>query len=98
MQAHSADLRSEIEDEALVATLAQDYHAAALDAATRAVLDYAVKLTRTPAACCEEDIAALRAHGFADDAIVDLVQVVAYFNYINRVADGLGVTPEAEAE
>jgi alkylhydroperoxidase family enzyme len=42
----------------------------------------------------EADVAGLRRHGFADRAIHDAVQVVAYFNYINRVADALGVEPE----
>ena len=40
------------------------------------------------------DLDALRAHGFDDRAIHDAVQVIAYFNYINRVADALGVEPE----
>lgn len=42
----------------------------------------------------ETDVAALRRHGFDDAAIHDTVQVAAYFNYINRVAEGLGVEPE----
>jgi alkylhydroperoxidase family enzyme len=41
-----------------------------------------------------EDLDVLRGHGFDDKAISDAVQVVAYFNYINRVADALGVDPE----
>jgi uncharacterized peroxidase-related enzyme len=73
-----------------------DYTAAPLDAAMRAVLDFAVKLTRTPASVTREDIEALRAHGFDDRSIHDIVQVTAYFNYINRVADGLGIDPEPE--
>ncbi len=40
------------------------------------------------------DLDVLRGHGFGDEAISDAVQVVAYFNYINRVADALGVDPE----
>lgn len=43
----------------------------------------------------EADIAGLRAHGFDDRAIHDATQVIAYFNYINRIADALGVEPEA---
>jgi alkylhydroperoxidase family enzyme len=41
-----------------------------------------------------DDIATLRAAGFDDVAIHDLVQVIAYFNYINRIADALGTEPE----
>jgi len=41
-----------------------------------------------------DDVAELHAHGFADRAIHDAVQVIAYFNYINRVADALGIEQE----
>jgi len=58
------------------------------------LLTYAVKLTRTPAAMRREDVDALQAHGLDDRAIVDANQVVAYYNYVNRVADGLGVELE----
>ena len=60
------------------------------------MLDHALKLTRTPAACTGADVAALRAAGLTDLQIVDAVQVAAYFNYINRVADALGVDAEPE--
>jgi uncharacterized peroxidase-related enzyme len=59
-----------------------------------ALLAYALKLTRTPSAMTERDVDALREHGLDDRAIVDANQVVAYFNYVNRVADGLGVELE----
>ena len=58
--------------------------------------DYVVKLTLKPAECCQEDIAALRAAGASDLEIHATVQVAAYFNYINRVADSLGVDLEPE--
>jgi uncharacterized peroxidase-related enzyme len=57
--------------------------------------EFAVKLTTDPAAMGEADVQALRATGFEDTAIHDATQVVAYFNYINRVADALGVAPES---
>jgi uncharacterized peroxidase-related enzyme len=56
------------------------------------MLDYAAKLTREPWATREADIAALRAAGFADRDILDINQVAAYYAYVNRVADGLGVS------
>jgi uncharacterized peroxidase-related enzyme len=59
-----------------------------------ALLGYAIKLTREPARLVEDDVQRLRAHGLSDRDIVDANQVVAYYNYVNRVADGLGVEPE----
>ena len=62
--------------------------------ADAAMLDYAVKLTRHPGAMDESDVEALRAAGFGDRAILDICQIVAYYNYVNRLADGLGVELE----
>ncbi len=53
-------------------------------------------MTRQPAALRRQDIETLRRHGFTDRDILDAVEVVAYFNYINRVADALGIDPEPE--
>lgn len=58
------------------------------------MLEYAEKLALTPAKITHADVDRLRAAGFSDRAISDIVQVVAYFSYINRVADGIGVDPE----
>ena len=60
----------------------------------RALCAYAEKLTLSPAAMNEADIDALRDAGLDDIAIHDATQVVGYFNYINRVADALGVERE----
>jgi alkylhydroperoxidase family enzyme len=54
-----------------------------------------VKLTLTPAAVGPADIERLRAVGLDDEAITSATQVIAYFNYINRIAEGLGVPMEA---
>lgn len=64
--------------------------------ADRAMLDFAIKLTRTPAAMARDDVEGLRTHGFSDTAIHDIVQVTALFAYYNRLADGLGIDPEPE--
>lgn len=74
--------------------MASDWRRAELGAADRALCAFADKLTRTPSAMELGDVAELRRHGFTDAAIHDAAQVVAYFNYINRVADALGVEPE----
>jgi alkylhydroperoxidase family enzyme len=57
-------------------------------------MHYAERLTRTPAAMTAADIEGLRAVGLDERAINDAIQVVSYFNYINRIADGLGLPPE----
>jgi uncharacterized peroxidase-related enzyme len=71
-----------------------DYREADLTPVDRALCDHAVKLSRTPATVREDDIATLRSLGLSDAAISDATQVIAYFNYINRIADGLGVDLE----
>jgi len=80
----------------LVEAIKNDYRTAELDEATRAVLDFAVKLTRTPGEMKPSDLDALRQHSLSELAIHDIVQVASYFNYINRIADGLGVDLEPE--
>ncbi len=80
----------------MVEAIKTDYRTAKLDEATRAVLDFVVKLTRTPGEMKSSDLDALRQHGLSDLAIHDIVQVAAYFNYINRIADGLCVDLEPE--
>ncbi len=60
------------------------------------MLDFAVKLTLTPARMTEKDVKDLRQQGFDDGAIHDIVQVTALFNYYDRLADGMGIDPEPE--
>lgn len=82
--------------EAFVEAVARDWRAAGLDEVDTALAAYAEKLTRTPGRMEEADVANLRAVGLDDVAIHDLIQVIAYFNYINRVADGVDVELEPE--
>ena len=58
------------------------------------MLNYAAKLTERPADIFAKDIEQLRDVGFKDRAILDINQIVAYFAYVNRIADGLGVDLE----
>jgi uncharacterized peroxidase-related enzyme len=88
------DLRAEVDDQEMVDRIANDWRSAGLDSATTALLEYAEKLTRNPSSIGRGDIDLLRAHGFDDEGISSVTQVVAYFNYINRIAEGLGVTAE----
>ena len=67
---------------------------APLTEADRAMLDFAVKLARDPRSMTRDDIETLRAAGFSDTAIHDVVQITGFFSYYNRLADGLGIDPE----
>ncbi len=67
---------------------------AELSDADRALCDYAAKLTRTPADVTQSDIDKLRKLDLSDQVISDAAQVISYFNYINRIAEGLGVDLE----
>jgi uncharacterized peroxidase-related enzyme len=77
-----------------VKALAEDFRRADLGPRSRAILEYADMLTREPWAVREADVEALRAAGMTDSAILDVAQVTAYYAYVNRLADGLGVELE----
>lgn len=74
--------------------MAHDWTNAELKAADRALCAFAVKLTHNQHDIGPADLDELRGYGFDDTAIHDATQVVGYFNYITRIADGLGVEPE----
>ena len=59
-----------------------------------AICNFAKKLTETPNLVDKQDIELLESYDFSDKDISQIVQIIAYFNYINRVADGLGLEPE----
>lgn len=94
MQSHLHDLRAEVDDEGLVDRFAADWRSAGLDEPTYALMAYAVKLTSDPGGCGRQDIEDLRSVGFDDAGISSAVQVIGFFNYYNRIADGLGVEIE----
>ena len=96
MESHEADLRSEVKDDAKVRAIQEDFRSVDLGARPRALLEFAEKLTRTPAKMTAEDTGRLRTAGFSDEAIVDAAHLVGYFNYSNRVMDALGIQPEPE--
>ena len=58
-------------------------------------LRYAVKLTKTPGAMNDADVDELRSVGFSDRDILDITEVVGYYCYANRIADGPGIEPES---
>ena len=81
-------------DEGLVEAVRRDYKTAPLEERERVMLDYAVALTRDATRVTPEHHAALRAAGFDDVAILQITLIASWFNYINRVADALGVGRE----
>ena len=77
-----------------MAAVKRDGSGAPLDDRQRALCVWAEKLTRAPGAMRATDLGPLRVAGLDDEAILHLAEVVAYFNFINRIADGLGVDRE----
>ncbi len=89
-------IRDDKKAEKVLSGILDDYKTAAISEKEKAMLDYAVKLTKEPAAVKKEDLDKLREFDLSDRDILDLNQVIAYFNYVNRTADGLGIELEAE--
>jgi len=81
----------------VVEAVKSDFHRATLSEPDRALLRYAETLTLRSSEVTEAKVQALRDAGLADEDIHDAAQIVAYFNYINRVCDGLGCKSEPEA-
>jgi len=94
MESHQSDLRAEVGSQEKVLEIQNDYRQSGLKNEELSMLDYAIKLTLSPSAMRAEDIEGLRRNGFTDEQIVDAVHCIGYFNFINRVLDGLGVDPE----
>jgi uncharacterized peroxidase-related enzyme len=78
-------------DKSLVEALIEDYRTAPIDQADRTMLDYVVQLTKDATRISKDDHEKLRAVGFDDKAILQITLIASWFNYINRVADALGV-------
>ena len=85
-------------DNSLVEALRRDYCAAPISEQERAMCDYVVKLTRDAVQCSPADLNKLRAVGFDDKGILQITLIASWFNYINRVADALGVGRDNPAE
>ena len=81
-------------DKGLVEALEKDYTSAPISAQDRAMLDHVVKLTKDATKVRKDDIDRLRSVGFDDRGILQITLIASWFNYINRVADALGVGRE----
>jgi len=91
MVSHAEFLRRVTLDQDLVAALEDDYRQAPITEQEKVMLDYVVQLTRDATRISPQDHDRLRAAGFDDKGILQITLIASWFNYINRVADALGV-------
>ena len=96
IEAHGDDFRDEVKNQKLAEHLKHDWRTPTLTEKDIALCSWAEKLTLSPDEMNESDVHNLEKIGFSQDAISDAAQVIGYFNYINRIADGLGVDLEPE--
>lgn len=94
MISHAEFLRRVTLDDGLVQALSDDYTKAPITDAERVMVDYVVKLTKDATRVSPEDHERLAAAGFDDQARLQITLIAAWFNYINRVADALGIGRE----
>lgn len=93
---HAEFLRRVTNDDALVEAVRRDFRTAPIDDADKVMLEYAEQITRDAAGVTDAHHARLRAAGFDDRGILQITLIAAWFNYINRVADALGVGVTAD--
>ena len=89
--AHGALLRQHSGDPELASHVMHDYRNADIDAETRGMLDFATQLTRDPTSMEESNVQGLRELGLSDEQILSVVLITCVFNFMTRLADGLGV-------
>ena len=94
MQAHGEDLREQVDEDQLVRRIKTDFRSANLDTTTRAILEFAEKVTLAAYTVQPSDLDLLRLYGLDDETIFDVVEIVGFFNSINRIVDALGVELE----
>ena len=82
----------------VIAKLVENPLGVSLPAKDKAMLEYSIALTRHPQSITEENINELRRQGLVDEEILHLALVSAYFNFVNRLASGLGVELEEEGQ
>jgi alkylhydroperoxidase family enzyme len=85
-------------NDGMVAALRKDFRTAPISNQDKIMLEYVVKLTKDATQCSPEDHKKLRAVGFDDKGILQITLMAAWFNYINKVADALGVGRDGQAD
>ena len=74
-----------------ISQIVTDFQAADIDEATKAILEFAVKVTKAAPTVTQADLEHLRSYGLTDEALFAIVEVVGFFNYVNRIADAFGI-------
>ena len=78
--------------------LRKDFRTAPISGQNKVMLEYVVKLTKDATQCSPEDHKKLREAGFDDRGVLQITLIASWFNYINKVADSLGVGRDGKAE
>lgn len=94
MESHAEFLRRVTLDEELIAAIRNDHNTAPISDAERVMLDFVVQLTKDAVKLTPGNIELLRQAGYNDTAILQITLIASWFNYINRVADALGIGRE----
>jgi len=90
------DRASALKDRELARRIADDHHIIGFAPREQAIVDLAVKLTGSPAHVTDADILGLRDLGFTDEQIVEIIEVISFFNYTNRLTIAIGTRPDEE--
>lgn len=96
MAHHRRGLRRLLRNDGLADRIEENWRTAGLEERRVAMLSYVERLAEQPSRMREADLQRLRAHGFADEDILGIVEVAAYYAYVNRIAAGLGVSFEED--
>lgn len=83
-------MRVQLTDEQITA-FTKDFRTADIDDTTKAILEFAVKVTKSASAVTSVDLERLRSYGLTDEALFAIVEVVGFFCYVNRIADAFGI-------
>ena len=84
-------MRDQLTDKHLAKHIASDFRTADIDDVTKAILEFAVKVTEAAHTVNPEDLNKLRDFGLTDEALFAIVEVVGFFSYVNRIADAFGI-------
>lgn len=88
---HADELRDQLTDKRVADQIVSDFRTADIDDTTKAMLEFAVKVTEAAHTITLEDLERLRDYGFTDEILFAIVEIVGFFCYINRIASAFGI-------